>query len=194
MNDALTSELSKVSVEELAAVASQVPNDQALEEIARLAARQEELEDQIVKADEALTKLKAQYNAVAGRDLPDAMSRIGLSELRLKSGARLTVKPYYSAKIPTDRESQAFAWLDKHGHGGLIKHVISAELGKGDDALAERVTEALNEVGVKYSDKVSVNPMTLKAFVREQVENGSSLPLDLFGATVGQRTYLKKGE
>jgi seryl-tRNA synthetase len=184
----------QVSLAELEAVSQQLPDNQSLDEVARLAARQEALEDQIVEAETALSKLKAELNTVAGRDLPDAMVRCGLSELKLKSGAKLTVKPYYSAKIPDDRVHQAHDWLEQHGHGGIIKHVISAELGKGENDLARRVSEALKQVGVRYVDKESVNPMTLKAFVREQVENGNPVPLDLFGATVGQRAYLKKGE
>lgn len=186
--------MSEVSLAELEAVSQQLPDNQALDEVAVLAAKQEALEDQIVEAEAVLSKLKAELNTVAGRDLPDAMVRCGLSELKLKSGAKLTVKPYYSAKIPEDRVHTAHDWLEQHGHGGLIKHVISAELGKGEGELANKVVEALQEVGVRYVDKESVNPMTLKAFVREQVESGTPIPLDLFGATVGQRAYLKKGE
>jgi len=36
-----------------------------------------------------------------------------------------------------------------------------------------------------------VEPMTLKAFVKEQIERGNDLPLDLFGVFVGQRAKIK---
>ena len=44
------------------------------------------------------------------------------------------------------------------------------------------------------STKKWVEPMTLKAFVREQVEQGNDLPHDLFNVFIGEKaTITRKG-
>jgi hypothetical protein len=172
----------------------EVPETEKLESVSALADRQLDLEQKISALEEQLSKFSAQLNEVSGKLLPDALAAAGLTEIKLKTGAKLTVKPWYTAKIPAGREQDAFTWLENHGHGGLIKHVISSEFNRGEHTEANALKEVLERQGVQFSDKESVNPMTLKAFVREQVESGAPIPLDTFGATIGQRTYIKKGE
>ena len=45
-------------------------------------------------------------------------------------------------------------------------------------------------------DKTAVHPQTLRAFVKERVEEGDDFPMELFGAYVGQRAVIniKKGK
>jgi hypothetical protein len=74
------------------------PDKGALIVISELAAKQLILEDKIALAEKALTKLKAQYNDLVGKYLPDAMAQVGLSEIKLRSGERVTIKPFKSTK------------------------------------------------------------------------------------------------
>jgi hypothetical protein len=179
---------------DLAETKAEIPSNEKLEAVSALAERQRSLEQEIKEVEDQLSKLNAQLNEVSGKLLPDAFAAAGLTAIKLKSGAMVTVKPWYTAKIPAGREQEAFTWLENNGHGGLIKHVISSEFNRGEYSEAEALKELLKRGGVQFSDKESVNPMTLKAFVREQVESGAPIPLDTFGATVGQKTYIKKGE
>ena len=39
-----------------------------------------------------------------------------------------------------------------------------------------------------------IEPMTLKAWLREKVEAGHAIPLDLFGAYISQRATIKRGK
>ena len=45
---------------------------------------------------------------------------------------------------------------------------------------------------VKQAEKVE--PMTLKGFVRDEIENGRNVPADLFGVYVATRTKIKAKE
>jgi len=36
-----------------------------------------------------------------------------------------------------------------------------------------------------------IEPMTLKAWVKEQIERGSELPTELFGVYIGQKATIK---
>jgi hypothetical protein len=43
------------------------------------------------------------------------------------------------------------------------------------------------------TQKEWVEPMTLKAFVREQVEKGTDLPYETFNIYIGQKSKIKRG-
>ena len=159
----------------------------------KLAAEQLELERRIENGELLLEQLKNKRRIISEIELPDAMSEIEMKELVLKDGSRLKVEAYYSASIPKDRQGEAFEWLRKNGHGSLVKHDVTCSFGKEQDDLAAGLMEILREHKFEFSDKEAVNAQTLKAFVREQVEDGAALPLDLLGAHIGQRTIIKKG-
>ena len=80
-----------------------------------------------------------------------------------------------------------------NGHEDLIKNTITCDFGRGEDGNAKVLKETLTGSGVSYTDKTAVHPQTLKAFVREQVESGQNLPLDLLGVYIGQKSVIKGG-
>ena len=52
----------------------------------------------------------------------------------------------------------------------------------------------LNDSGISFTDKESVHPQSLNAFIREQTEKGKALPHDLLGVHIGQIAKIKRGE
>ena len=64
---------------------------------------------------------------------------------------------------------------------------------RGEDDSADGILQSLTAQGYSPSNKRWVEPMTLKAFAREQVENGTDLPFETFNVYVGQKTKITKG-
>lgn len=157
-----------------------------LEVIVSLAERQLELEQSIIDQEEALKETKDQLRQVSERDLPDAMDEAGVEEFTLKDGRKVTVKVDYYASIPKAHQPAAFNWLRERGHDGIIKRNITAKFGKGQDSLAQRIATLIREnaEGIPVDDKQSVHFQTLRAFVREQMEQGVEIPEDIFGIHV----------
>ena len=48
--------------------------------------------------------------------------------------------------------------------------------------------------GYFAEQKTDIHPQTLRAFVKERVENGDDFPMELFGAYVGQRAIIKRSK
>ena len=48
----------------------------------------------------------------------------------------------------------------------------------------------LEQKGFHPEQKTHIHAMTLKAFVREQVEGGKKLPFDLFGVYIANKTKI----
>ncbi len=168
-------------------------SDESLRQVSDLANFQVSLENKIADAEATLKTLKQEHNKVSQVDIPEALAECGLSEFKLANGMKVTVNPFYSASIPKDREAEALDWLRANEHGDLIKNTISVAFGRGEDESAAKLKAALENEGSSYTDKTGVHSQTLRAFVREQVESGQNLPLDLLGVFIGQKTTIKEG-
>lgn len=169
---------------------NQAVSNEALESISSLAKHQLALERAKLELESQLEDLNESLRKVSEVVLPEAMASVGMTQFKLEDGTSVTVSPFYSAKIPDDKQHEAFAWLRSTNNDGLIKREIKAFFGKGEDAKATLAFQALIGCGVSPIDKQGVHPQTLKAFVRECIETGKDLPTDLFGVFVGNRTKI----
>ena len=55
----------------------------------------------------------------------------------------------------------------------------------------ETLLNELNKLGVSYVDKSYVHPMTLKSFVKEQINAGADLPQEQFSVFPIRKTKIK---
>lgn len=174
------------------------PSDVGKASVARLAARLSSLEDEVSVLEQALKDKKKEKQRVEEQDLPEAMDAIGMSEFKLTTGEKITVKTFYTASITAERKEEAFAWLDDHGHGGIIKTEISVAFGRGDLELARKFEEYcknFEEASIQPNFEQSVFWSTLRKFVEEQITAGNDeLDRDLFGVYIGRKASVKAGK
>ena len=64
--------------------------------------------------------------------------------------------------------------------------------GRGQDNLAKDAYWTLKDKGLEPSTKTHIHPMTLKAFVKDRVEQGQEIDLDLFGAFLTNAVEIKR--
>lgn len=170
-----------------------------LTRIRELAKKVRGLEATRSQLEEELSAVKRQIQELTERDLVKLMSEANMTSFALESDGNYPAMTFdkttfYSAKIPEDKEIEAFTWLHDQGHGDIVKTQITVALGMGERELAEQVEHAIADAGADYSSKLSVHPATLKSFVKSEVESGRALPLELFGAFIGEVVKLKKGK
>ena len=165
--------------------------DNQISTISFLANEQMKLEDEIKYLEEQLKAKKSTLEELATKTLPDALTEAGVHGFTLANGMDGTVKSFVSARISKSNEEEAFRWLVENEHGGIIKTIVSVDAGKDLD-LASQATKALEDCGLDVSQYRNGHSQTLKKFVREQVEAGVSIPLDLFGAYIGQKTTIER--
>ena len=166
--------------------------DDALKDISELSQKLVDLEDEASVLEKALKKIKQDARKISEQVNPERMNEMNLTSISLKDGSKLEVVPAIYASIPAKYKEDAFQWLRDHGHGDLIKNQLSAAFGRGEDDKAEDFKNKVSELGLPVQQKVWVEPMTLKAFVREQVTKGNDIPMDKFGVFVGSKTKLSK--
>lgn len=170
--------------------ALQVKNED-LSSVGALAKRAKELEKEIEEIDTVLSERKSQYRKLLEETIPAMLQELGMTKFSMADGSEITVKPFYSASIPEEKRAQAYEWLREHGYDDIIKNTVSVRFGRGEDELCEHLLNLLREQNYPVEQAQKIEPQTLKAWVREQVERGNEFPTELFGVYVGQKATIK---
>ena len=162
------------------------------------------LADQVEKLDSLNKRLalqednikntKKDIDRLSGEVIPTMMTEMGLSELKLQDGSHLKVSTSYKAHITEANKQVAFNWLRDNGLGDIIKNEISVSFGRGEDNKAAHYAELAKGQGLEPTQKLKVEPMTLKALVRERIEAGKEMPTEIFGVFTENKTTIKRNK
>jgi len=151
-----------------------------------------DLEDEISNAEASIKKLKEKALQLSAVEIPAMMDEMQITKLKLKDGESVEVKKIYGASIPKDQQEAAFEWLRNNGLGDVIKNDITVTFGRGEDNKAAQYAVLARGQGFEPVQKIGVNPMTLKALVRECLESGQDVPTDLFKPFAGNQTKITR--
>ena len=152
----------------------------------------EGLNHRIELSENNLKDLKKEHDRLSGEVIPTMMAEMGLAHLKLSDGSTVDVKPNYSASITIANREAAFNWLRDNGLGDIIKNDITVSFGKNEENKAADYAALAEERGYQPTQKLKVEPMTLKALVRERIEAGKDMPTELFNIYVGNKTTIKR--
>ena len=152
------------------------------------------LEDEIEEKEKELKELKRKSELLSGEVIPTMMQEMNISTLKLADGSAVEVKPIYGASIPKDKQEGAFKWLRDNGLGDLIKNQIIVAFGRNEDNKAMAYATLAQGQGYEPIQKLKVEPMTLKALVRERLESGKEMPTELFNVFAGNQTKITRSK
>jgi hypothetical protein len=181
----------------------------SLEQVSALALQMIEAENKVDTLTEQLKEAQKELSRIESADLPDVMESLGLSEFTLTNHYKIKVKPIIKASLPAPssienscgsmRESlllrlnDGIKYLNDHGAGAMVKNLVSVELGKDSNELAEKIIKVVEEhCGVRARQSVSVHPQTLSSYVKEKIEEGLDIPLETFGVFTGRKATITK--
>ena len=156
--------------------------------------RLEDMQQQLEIQEEAIKEKKKQIQHISGEVIPTMMSEMGLAELKLHDGSHLKVSTSYKAHISEANKEAAYNWLRENGLGDIIKNEISVSFGRNEDNKAADYAELAKSSGFQPTQKMKVEPMTLKALVRERIEAGKEMPTEIFGVFSENKTTIKRSK
>ena len=167
---------------------------EGIQSLADQVERLEDLEARLRLQEDEIKGTKAQIQKVSGDIIPTMMSEMGLAELKLHDGSHLKVSTSYRATITEANKEAAFNWLRSNGLGDIIKNEISVSFGRNEDNKAADYAALAQERGYQPTQKLKVEPMTLKALVRERIEAGKEMPTEIFGVYSENKTTIKRSK
>jgi hypothetical protein len=158
-----------------------------------------ELRDFYLQKNDLENQLKevgAKITHVERHELIDMFDTAGISSVTVDADGnhpafiaqRSTV---YGGKIPDENRLEALQWFEQQGHGDLVKSVINIIFGMHEHAERLRVMKLLSDNNIEFYTNESVHHMTLKAFIRTEIQAGHVVPMDLLGAYVFDEVKIK---
>lgn len=193
MSDELA-KLMEQDFEETLATSVEKLDQQGLTSVAALARKIRDKEERIAALEEELKDEKKALLKLTDEDMPAMLQEIGISSFSLDDGSTVEVRQTYGASILVQNRPQAYEWLRDNGYDDIIKNSVICQFGRGEDDQASAFAAFAQQQGYVPEQKTEIHPQTLRAFVKERVEEGDEFPMELFGAWVGQRAVIKKGK
>ena len=192
MND--ISELMEADFESTFTNPLEKTNNSALSTVSKLARAIKAKEKEVQSLDDQLKLAKKELLKLTDEELPASMAEVGLASFTLDDGSEVNIKPTYGASILVKNREAAYEWLRENGYDDIIKNTVSCSFGRGEDDKASAFKAFAAKEGYLAEQATGIHSSTLRAFVKERVENGDEFPMDLFGAYVAQRAVIKRGK
>ena len=158
-------------------------NTKTGKDLASLVSQLNNIEDAIAACENKLKDLKFQKTKIEAQHIPSLMEEMGQTKGTF-NGVEVKLVQRIDARITEANKEAAFAWLRNNGHDGIIKNDVTMSFSKGEDNLAGDVIGLLRDKGFDPVQKTSVHASTLKSFIKDGLEKGISLDLDLLGGYV----------
>ena len=171
-----------------------VDNLKGVENLSTLVLQLQKLEDEIKDKESQLKSTKEKADKLSQVAIPEIMEALKMKTMKLADGSAIEIKEIYSATIPTDKKEGAYNWLRENGLGDLIKNEITVSFGRGEDNKASEYANLAKGNGFEPTQKLKVEPMTLKALFRERSENKEELPSEHFNLFKGHKTKITRSK
>jgi len=164
------------------------------------AAQVRDLEHEIENLEQRLADKKSELFDLCHIQLPGLMDEIGINSIGIAANGNMpainaVLRPFYRANIgktwSEERKAAAFDWLTNNGFGDLIKTEVVMKFPREQFKKAKKILAELSKKKLNPELSQRVHNQTLTAWLREQIEQGHSPPLNLLGAEIGRVVILE---
>lgn len=149
--------------------------------ITALAQRAADEAAEVARLEAELDKAKSALKRTTETDLPSLMEELGMANFTTSTGLNIAIKEHVQAHIAKARYPDAVKWLDSNGHSALVKRTVTVAFNREQADAAKHLVDAQRVAGFDAKQEFKVEPSTLKKFVREKLEKGEEVPVELFG-------------
>lgn len=114
------------------------------------------LKDKLAELEAARKPVQTRYDELRKRLLLDAMAEENVSGFKLASGGSVHIRRELYANVASDARDAFFAWLEDHGHGGLITRQVHPQTLKAWVKEQQENKNALPDMVTVYEEPVAV--------------------------------------
>jgi predicted DNA-binding protein (UPF0251 family) len=161
-----------------------------LEPLAQMVARMQSQQRAVEDLEAQLKEAKRVLRRIEELDIPTLMDEVGLEQVTMADGMKLSVKETLYASIAAKNKSKAAQWLIEHNQASLVKEDVVVPFDRGQLELVAALESTLNAQGYTYKVQESMNTASVKAAIKELLEQGIEVPLELFGAHFVRKAVL----
>jgi len=170
-----------------------IASDNQITVISNLVKLQLDIEDEVAAIESKLKDAKKRLRKVCEGDLPDAMVSAGVTLFRTDNGYVVDLKEDLKAAISTKNKPAAIKWLMDHDLASLVKENVVVPFDKGEAEKVAKFIDMLEANGVsEFSVAPTIHTNQVKASLKELIEDGVSVPEDIFGLYFFKQAIVKK--
>lgn len=136
-----------------------------LDQLEHLVEVYRELDAKIAEQEEALAATKAAFRTVSQESIPTLLNQHGLSDIRLRNGAKIIVKEEASVSVPDGKKPAFFEFLKSRDEEDIIK--LTVQFKKMPVEKQRELFDFLNGYDYDYEADRGVHPMTLKSYFKK---------------------------
>ena len=162
-----------------------------LAKITKHAERMKALDKEIAKSELATKKLVNERKRIAEDLLPDLFNAVGFGQgttITTRTGLPLKLTKVLHTSIAGAKKPAAITWLDKNGHGGIVKRQVVINFNRDDSTIKDKngrtkVDRLLRLIGSGWKDHrtdLDVNGASVKALIKRLLEKGEDVPKETF--------------
>ncbi len=146
-----------------------------------LAEQQLAAEKAVNEAAAVLDRAERRLKDLSGRIIPEALEDLGMTSFETTGGLTMEVKVKIIAGLSEKNRVAGIKWLEDNGLGKLVKRKVTILAPKGEPEKAEDLVTRARADGLEIDDEESVHNTSLAAALREKMEDGEEVPLELMG-------------
>ena len=155
--------------------------DEELKSLAELADSLFKAEEEVLRLAEELKRATKRRDAIAQGEIPEHMRELGIATLVTTDGAKVELKDVLSVSPLKKNRPLVIAKVAEEGDGSLIKTTVTVPFNRGEDDAVKEVLDWLNSAGRQAREDVKIEAQTLKKWVKDRLEAGKEVDMDLFG-------------
>lgn len=159
------------------------PAEAMFQQLEALVDQQLRAEQAVEAAEQALGVAKEKLRQLSEVQIPAHLDQMKMQDFTRQDGLKVKIQEKVYASLPKDRAAAGCTWLAAHGAQHLIKTQVKVEFAAGDAKKAAKLADSLRKRknALEAEMAVTVNPQSLAAWVRSQLEEGAEVDLDLLG-------------
>ena len=142
---------------------------------------------ELVSAEEKVKSFKGKRNLYLYELIPEKMQELGVDKVEVDGNA-VSLVTFVNGTMPKDplQKQAAMAHLRDIGCSDFIKNTLTCEFGRSRDNEAKAIKADLEEAGLYPELGDKVEPSTLKKLIKDRLQNGLEIDIEMFNANIGQ--------
>jgi hypothetical protein len=163
-----------------------------LSHLAELGDQLYDAEAEVLRLEAELKRAKKHRDYIQNELVPNAMEEIGILEFRT-STSKIEIREKLVVQPKVENRPLVLQELERYGAGSLIKTRLEIPFNRGEDDAVAQICASLHEAGRQYKQERKVEPSTLKKFVKDRLEEGKAVNMDLFGVRRFKQAIFEDG-
>ena len=148
------------------------PTNKQLKELNGLVEHQLNLETTVGALTEDLVMAKKELKKIQEGALPEMMHGLGFDLLKTATGHTIKIDRGIAASITKANQAAAVACLKKTKNEAIIKTELKLVYTGMEEKKLSKAFKVLDKAGIQYGINEGIHSGTLKAFVRNELEDG----------------------